>query len=133
MSKSKAKNIDAFRSILQSEYFFGNKPELKQSLPNILFSKIPGRKDKHQMYSQLDGSHETLFPKMLSKNVSIVGNLDLDKIPGRSEHGLNMARRKVQNPQAQLILKQIKDKQMKEWSKKIITSTISFNLSLSKI
>jgi len=91
-------DIEMSRKLIESEYFFGNKPDMKNKLPNIRFSRYPGRKDNYKMYSRLDGSHETLFPRMLSKNKSVVGSVEFHRIPGRAEHLQNLARRKVQKP-----------------------------------
>ena len=56
------------------------------------------------MYSNIDASHEVLFPKMLSRNSSVVGNVEFDKALGRGEHGINIAKRKIPRPAAYILL-----------------------------
>lgn len=67
--KQKLKMLDYLqkKTILQSEYFFDNKPDhMSSSLPNINFEKVEGRKDIEPTYSQLDGTYDSLFPSSLS-------------------------------------------------------------------
>jgi|TARA_B110000285_G_C14822319_1_gene467109 hypothetical protein len=43
--------------------------------------------EKHQMYNELNGTYDMLFPSSLSSNSKIHKNISFDKIPGRAEHG----------------------------------------------
>jgi hypothetical protein len=53
---------------LQSEYFFENKPDIKNKLPVIQFDKVLGRVSNNESHSKIDGTIETLFPEFLSSN-----------------------------------------------------------------
>ena len=68
---------------------------MQQKLPSINFEKVPGRKENLQTYSVIDATHTMLFPESLSTNNKIHVDISFDKALGRSEHGMNLQRRKV--------------------------------------
>jgi len=49
----------------------------------------------------------TLFPSQLSSNSKIYKEISFDKIIGRSEHGMNLEKRKVQRKATNILLSQI--------------------------
>ncbi len=60
---------------------------LKRHVPNINFSKQPGRRDNVLHVSLQDDSnieYKNIFPEILSKNKRIAINVSLEKMPERN-------------------------------------------------
>ena len=89
LTKSISK-LEHNKSKVESEYFFGGKPEVTEKVPTIQFDKVLPRKHTYSMYHKLDGTHQSLFPNAYSANSKIVQNIQFDKITGRYEHGINL-------------------------------------------
>lgn len=61
--KKTAMVIAAKKELLDSEYFFDNKPSLKmKNKSSVSFEKQTGRVYKHQMYNEVNGTYDLLFP-----------------------------------------------------------------------
>lgn len=78
------------------------------------------------MYSTLDGDFNTLFPSQLSSNSKIYKDISFDKIIGRSEHGINLQRRKVQRKATNILLSQIENEQ--EHLQRVASQTVQKKL-----
>jgi hypothetical protein len=64
----KAYELQKKKEFLNSEYFFENKPDVKNKLPIIQFEKVLGRVSNNESHCKIDGTIETLFPEFLSSN-----------------------------------------------------------------
>ena len=89
-----------------------NKPSLNHQATSFDFDKVQGRKSDHKMYSELDGTYQSLFPEFSSSHQKIHRNISFDKVPGRQEHGHNLHARKVQRQGASIILRSISEADM---------------------